>query len=306
MQLHILVGFACRQSKIQKRQTKWVVSFPHSLSPSLGLAGGRGAQPAKSPRIGFLSAVSPSTISARVEAFRQGLRELGYHEGANNIVIEWRFADGKLDRLPALAAELARLKVDVIVSSRSNGNPPRQGSQTSSIPIVMAVDDKTLWASGFVASLAQPGANITGLSALSPGNKRKTTRAAQGDPTETRSCGGHRVIRPEQGNGHNVGRDGTRRKGSQGAASIPRRARVQIILRLHFEPRAKVVLSAVLVLRSPAFPCSANADCRNRGKEPASRQYIAWPEYVEGGGLISYGVNILDLSAALRPTSTRF
>ncbi len=75
------------------------------------------AQPAKIPRIGFLSAVAPSTISARVEAFKQGLRELGYHEGANNIVIEWRFADGKLDRLPALAADLARLKVDVIVSA---------------------------------------------------------------------------------------------------------------------------------------------------------------------------------------------
>src|SRR5215813_9619841 len=72
--------------------------------------------PKKVPRIGFLSAVSPSTISARLDAFRQGLRELGYVEG-KNIVIEWRSAEGKSDRLPGLAAELVRLKVDVIVTA---------------------------------------------------------------------------------------------------------------------------------------------------------------------------------------------
>ncbi|MGE5062110.1 MAG: ABC transporter substrate-binding protein, partial [Betaproteobacteria bacterium] len=69
-------------------------------------------QPAK---IGYLSSDSPSTIAVRIEAFRQGLRELGYAEG-KNIVIEWRFAQGKADRLPGLAAELVRLKVDVIVT----------------------------------------------------------------------------------------------------------------------------------------------------------------------------------------------
>ena len=72
-------------------------------------------QPTKIPRIGFLSAASSSAIAARVEAFRQGLRELGYVEG-KNIFIEWRYAEGKPDRLPALAAELVRLKVDVIVT----------------------------------------------------------------------------------------------------------------------------------------------------------------------------------------------
>src|SRR5499425_3959363 len=70
----------------------------------------------KIPRIGFLSANSPAAISARIEALRQGLRELGYVEG-KNIVIEWRYAEGKPDRLPALATELVRLKVDVLVAS---------------------------------------------------------------------------------------------------------------------------------------------------------------------------------------------
>ena len=122
-------------------------------------------QPKKVPRIGFLSGVSPSTVSARVEAFRQGLRELGYVEG-KNIVIEWRYAEGKLDRLPALAAELVRLKVDVIASAAP---PPTRAAKqaTATIPIVMAFDDDPV-GSGFVASLARPGGNVTGLSTLAP------------------------------------------------------------------------------------------------------------------------------------------
>ena len=119
----------------------------------------------KVPRIGFLSASSPSVISARLEAFRQGLRELGYVEG-KNIVIEWRSAEGKADRLPALAAELVRLKVDVIVTS--GALPTRAAKEaTSTIPIVMGFDLDPV-GNGFVASLAQPGGNITGLATLAP------------------------------------------------------------------------------------------------------------------------------------------
>src|ERR1700693_69226 len=72
-------------------------------------------QPKKVPRIGFLSSLSPAVVSDRMEAFRQGLRELGYVEG-KNIVIEWRYAEGKTERLPDIAAELVRLNVDVIVT----------------------------------------------------------------------------------------------------------------------------------------------------------------------------------------------
>ena len=122
-------------------------------------------QPKKVPLIGFLGATSPSTISDRVEAFRQGLRELGYVEG-KNIVVEYRWAEGKIERLPDLATELVRLKVDVIVSG---GNSATQAAKkaTNTIPIVMTqVSDPV--ASGFVASLARPGGNITGLSTLAP------------------------------------------------------------------------------------------------------------------------------------------
>jgi ABC-type uncharacterized transport system substrate-binding protein len=122
-------------------------------------------QPTQVPRIGFLAALSPSAMSGRVEAFRQGLRELGYVEG-KNIVIEYRSADGKLDRLPALAAELVRLKVDVIVTGGSV-NTRAAKAATSTIPIVMANDNDPV-GDGIVASLARPGGNITGLSNFAP------------------------------------------------------------------------------------------------------------------------------------------
>ena len=122
-------------------------------------------QPTKIPRIGNLWGISPSDGSGPIEAFRQGLRELGYVEG-KNIVIEWRFAEGKLDRLPALAAELVRLKVDVIVSAGPIVTRAAKEA-TTVIPIVMAWDPEPV-ANGFVVSLARPGGNITGLSTLAP------------------------------------------------------------------------------------------------------------------------------------------
>jgi len=120
-------------------------------------------QPKKIPRIGYLGAVSPSANAVRIEAFRQGLRELGYVDG-KNIVIEWRFAEGKLDRLPALAAELVRLQVDVIITGGTGATRPAH-EETNTIPIVMTQDPDPV-DNGFVASLARPGGNITGLSTL--------------------------------------------------------------------------------------------------------------------------------------------
>jgi len=122
-------------------------------------------QPKKIPRIGYLAATSLSANAVLIEAFRQGLRELGYAEG-KNIVIEWRSAEGKLDRLPAFAAELVHLKVDVIVTAgQSSTRPANEATRT--IPIVMAQNPDPVGA-GFIASLARPGGNITGLSSLTP------------------------------------------------------------------------------------------------------------------------------------------
>ena len=121
--------------------------------------------PTKVPRIGYLSPTSPSISPTRIEAFRQGLREIGYVEG-KNIVIEYRYAERKFDRLPALAAELVRLKVDLIVTTGPTVTRAAKEA-TTTIPIVMTSDTDPI-GNGFVASLARPGGNITGLSDLAP------------------------------------------------------------------------------------------------------------------------------------------
>jgi putative ABC transport system substrate-binding protein len=125
----------------------------------------RAQQSEKVPRIGYLTATSPSAIASRTEAFLGGLRELGYVDG-KNIVVEYRYGEGKADRLPVLAVELLRLKVNVIVTSGPAATRPAKKA-TNTIPIVMAQDNDPV-GNGFVASLAQPGGNITGLSTLSP------------------------------------------------------------------------------------------------------------------------------------------
>jgi putative ABC transport system substrate-binding protein len=118
----------------------------------------------KIPRLGFLDPLDASTTAARNEAFRQGLHDLGYVEG-KNIVIEYRWAQGKAERLPDLAAELVRLKVDVIFA-RSTPAVQAATKMTTSVPIVSVSGDPV--ALGFVASLARPGGNITGLANLTP------------------------------------------------------------------------------------------------------------------------------------------
>ncbi len=123
------------------------------------------AQPKKVPRIGFLSAFSPSDNPDRIEAFRQALREIGYVEG-QNIAIEYRWAERKFDRLPNLAAELVSLRVDVAVTSGEAGIRALKQA-TKVVPIVVAVTGD-LVVTGHAASLARPGGNITGLVDTSP------------------------------------------------------------------------------------------------------------------------------------------
>ena len=134
-----------------------------ALLVGFGVAGAQ--QPTKILRIGFLAAATPATAAHLLEAFKQGLHEHGYVEGKNT-VLELRFGEGKAEQFPILAAELVRLKVDVIVALT---NPVidavRQATQT--IPIIMPAASDPVGA-GFVASLARPGGNITGLTGYSP------------------------------------------------------------------------------------------------------------------------------------------
>ena len=154
--------FDNRKSKIGN--PKWlglsVIAFVLVVAGAVAQA----QQPGKIPRIGYLSTNTAAAMSTRTEAFRQGLRELGYVEG-KNIVIEYRYAEGIRGRLPALASELVRLNVDIIVAAGGYGTASPAKQATNTIPIVMTnITDPV--SSGFIASLARPGANITGLAAL--------------------------------------------------------------------------------------------------------------------------------------------
>jgi putative tryptophan/tyrosine transport system substrate-binding protein len=246
-------------------------------------------QTTKVPRIGFLITSSPSAIAPRMDAFRHGLRELGYVEG-KNIVIEPRHADGKSDQLPALAAELVSLKVDIIVSSGPTATRPAKEA-TSTIPIVMSFDDDPI-GSGFVASLARPGGNITGLSTLSPEISGKQLELLK-------------EIVPRFGRAAVMGtstRQGTAQSLKEmelaaGAVGV----KLQYIdvqnpkeIENAFRDAGKGRADAVLMLQSPVFNSQRAqiADFALKSRLPAT-----YPrrEYVEDGGLMSYGVSITDL-----------
>ena len=122
-------------------------------------------QPKKVPRIGYLSSTDPATESTRAEAIRLALRELGYIEG-QNIAIEYRYAEGKLDRFPELAAELVRLKVDIIVVAGGDTLIQAAKNATKTIPIVMVGAGSDPVEAGLVESLARPGGNVTGITNL--------------------------------------------------------------------------------------------------------------------------------------------
>jgi putative ABC transport system substrate-binding protein len=246
-------------------------------------------QPKKVFRVGFLSASSLSAISARTEAFRQGLRELGYVEG-KNIVIEWRYAEGKIDRLSELAAELMRLKLDVIVSA---GPPPTRSAKeaTVTIPIVMAFDDDPV-GSGFVASLARPSGNITGLSThyleisgkqlelLKEVVPRLSRVAVLGNSTQP---GIAQALRETE-----------LAAGAFGVQLQSLEVRDPKDIETAFRAASKGRADAVVVLSSAGLFSQRRQviDFAAKGRLPA---IYGRPEYVEDGGLMTYGPSITDL-----------
>jgi putative ABC transport system substrate-binding protein len=152
------------------------VGWSSILVAAMLLAGGVTAeaqQPKKIHRIGYLLAGDPAGESTRFEAIRLALRELGYIEG-QNIAIEYRYAEGKQDRYPELAAELVRLKVDIIVAAGGNVMVRAAKNATKTIPIVMSGVGADPVEAGLVESLARPGGNVTGITNLSTelGGKR--------------------------------------------------------------------------------------------------------------------------------------
>jgi putative tryptophan/tyrosine transport system substrate-binding protein len=146
-------------------------------------------QPKKIPRIGYLSALDLTGESTRAEAIRAALRELGYLEG-QNIAIEYRYAAEKRDRLPELAAELVRLKVDIIMVAGGATLIRPAKNATKTIPIVMTGAGTDPVEEGLVESLARPGGNITGLTNIGGQLGGQAAGAAQGRRSQSCSCRG--------------------------------------------------------------------------------------------------------------------
>jgi putative ABC transport system substrate-binding protein len=246
-------------------------------------------QPKKVPRIGFLTPASPSAVSARTEAFRKRLRELGYVEG-KKIVIEWRYAEGKLDRLPALAAELVRLKVDVIVTGGSASTRAAKEA-TITIPIVMTQDSDPV-GNGFVTSLARPGGNITGLSTLGlelSGKRLELLKEIVPSLSRVAVFGSSTV----PGNAQQL------RETELAAEAFGVKLQYLDVLdpkdiETKFRGASKGRADAVLVLLGPVFNSRRTQVVELAVK---SRLPALYPqsEYVEDGGLMTYGVSVNDL-----------
>ena len=179
-------------------------------------------QPKKAHRIGYLNASSFSTNATRMEAFRQGLRDLNYVEG-KNIIIEWRSADGKSDRLAALAAELVRLPVEVIVTGGSTSTRAAK-TATSTIPIVITNDPDPV-GDGLVSSLARPGKHH-GTVHPCPGAKRQTTGDSQRGCPQALPSSCPRNFNPTRLR-TSIKRIGSRRKGIGSEAAKFGRSRLQ-------------------------------------------------------------------------------
>jgi putative ABC transport system substrate-binding protein len=245
-------------------------------------------QQKKIPRIGYLGFTTP-TNQDRIEAFRQGLRQLGYAEG-KDFAIEYRYADGKLDRLNELVAELGRLKVDVIVTS---GPPPTRAAKatTATIPIVMTQGSDPV-GNGFVASLAHPGGNITGLSNLSPETsgkqlellKETVPKLSRVAVLGTSTIPGHALLLREVG-----------------LAAGPLNVQLQSLdvlgpkdIETAFRAATNQRAEAFIVLTGGILSAQRTRILEYLVKSRLPAIYSG-PQYVEAGGLMSYGVNITDL-----------
>jgi ABC-type uncharacterized transport system substrate-binding protein len=259
------------------------------------------AQPAgKIPRIGFQLDAPDSVTSGRSDGFRQGLRELGYVEG-KNIFIEWRSAEGNSERRGDIAAELARLKLDVIVSAGPIVTRALKEA-TSSVPIVMGQDTDPV-GSGFVASLAKPGGNITGLSALAPEMSGKQLALMKEIVPRLSDIA---II----GNSTIPGDAETLRETVLAAGSFEVYLRYLDVLDpkevgAAFQAAAKGRADALLVLGNPILNSQRKQVVELAAKHRLPASY-GRPEYVEAGGLCITARTTTTCSAAPLTTSIRF
>ena len=241
------------------------------------------------PRIGILVGGSASSDSARIESLRRGLRELGYIEG-KNIAIEYRYADGKPDRLSALAAELVALKVDLIVTAGPAATRAAKEA-TKTTPIVMAQVNDAI-GSGFVVNLARPGGNITGMSVMAPELSGKQLEVLKEVvPRLSRVA----VL----GTSTQPGNAETLKETEVAARGLKIQLRYFDIgsakdLEAAFQAASKEHADALLPLSSPVLFVNRTQIVELATKNRLPAIYYA-TEYVEDGGLMTYAPNVLEL-----------
>jgi putative ABC transport system substrate-binding protein len=243
----------------------------------------------KIPRVGFLFGSAASSVPDRINAFRGGLRERGYMEGTN-VAIEYRYAEGKLDRLPTLVAELVRLPVDVIVTGGPAATRPAKEA-TNTIPIVMTFDDDPV-ASRFVASLARPGGNVTGLTTLwhdLTGKRLELLKEIVPKLARVTVVG----TSTNPGNAQALG-ETERAAGPLGMQVQYSELGGLMDIETVFREAKKAHADALLVLPSPILNSRRTqvAELAIKSRLPAIYHI---PEFVADGGLMSYGVNSSDL-----------
>jgi ABC-type uncharacterized transport system substrate-binding protein len=246
-------------------------------------------QPKKVPHVGVLAGGSASSDKARIDALRQGLRELGYMEG-KNLVIEYAYADGKTNRLTELAARLVHLKVEVIVTAGPSATRAAKQA-TTTIPIVMAQDSDPV-ASGLAASLARPGGNITGLSRLSPELSGKQLELLKETvPTLSQLAVFENSTQP--GNRQSLNEVEL----AAGALGVQLQT-VNISgpkdIQTAFLAASKRRANGLLVLSSPVLFAQRTEVVELAAKNRLPAIYFAL-EFAEDGGLMSYGPSITDL-----------
>ena len=246
-------------------------------------------QAGKVYRIGFIHTAAPEEVAHLAKALGEGLRELGYVEG-RNIVFERRSANGKQERLPALAAELVRLKVDVIVTG-ANPVIAAVKQATATIPVVMAVSRDPVGA-GFIASLARPGGNITGLAndptpEILSKNLELLKEAA---PGVSRVAFLWNPVPPGAGTYKNVVESAARKLGVA-FQSVEVRGRNEF--EGAFAAMVRERADGVVVAGDPVIfgPRSQVVILAARNRLPA---VYAQREFAEAGGLMSYGPNVAD------------
>jgi len=246
-------------------------------------------QTGKVHRIGVLSSSSPSLHASRLDALRHGLRELGYVEGQNTI-IEYRYAEGKLDRLPNLAGELVRIKVDVIVTSGTRVTVAAKQA-TSTIPIVVGGAGDLVRA-GLVGSLVNPGGNVTGVSRLSPDFTGKRLRLLkEANPKAIRVAA---LLNPD-----NPGYEPTLKEieisvRALGIMFQSLAVRSPNDFEGAFEAAAKGRADALFVMADALFNSHPTRIVELAAKNRLAAMYDR-DDFVEAGGLMSYGVNLADL-----------